>query len=73
MLPSDDDREGLPFEFRGKPLRVPEGVRIFMICGTPVVIPGPDESTQIFVHRDDFQRVMNANPDQPQQSREVIS
>jgi hypothetical protein len=50
-----------PFDFIGIDLKVPKGVRLFSILGSPVVVPGPDGATRIYIHPDDVAIVREAN------------
>lgn len=44
-------------------LFVPQGIRVFHIAGVVVRVPGStEESTVVFVHPDDVEKLKEANP-----------
>lgn len=51
----------VPFDFTSD-IKVPKGVRLFYVCGKPVVVPGPEGTTRVYVHPDDVEIVQRANP-----------
>jgi len=59
--PHFDGRKAVPYDFEVEQVRVPKGVRLFSICGSPVVVPGPGRATRIYVHPDDHAAVAAAN------------